>query len=543
MVSLSITVIYYTTKEISRYRWYLINSLIWSVLFDAIATLIGIVPLFPLPCYYGIHIVGSAGEGIQITFFFSAVVVLIGKGYSIILQLEYRYQQAQPSISIYRWVYDKFLFGSNEFILKGFVFAVSVEVETIPIIISFPDQSQQRTYLSSIDNVVAKVIDEHPNLICVAPDTSVIKLVLLPVLVLSLIPVFGILFLVITYFTVTLRTLSIKTYRLQMMLLLSVVAQFLTFLIFMIIPDSTREVSKYRWYLINSLIWSLFFDTMATFIGVVALFPVPCYFGINAAGKLSKNQQAFYFFVGVFSLIGKSSALVMQLEYRYQQSLGSTSTYRFYCNLYITGKMEFLFRAAVQLAFSVVILTPFVIFFPNQEEQLNMIASLDSVLANIVDTQPGVICFAAGTDVTLVFITPTVIIAILPFIGLSILGVSYSSIKQQHHAKKTFRLQMMLMNSLFVQFVVAIMFMIVPGLFFLGAPILGLRNMPRVIVYTFFPFLTHTSIDCLMILYFIRPYRQLLVRSFRTFRITTSFSHESVVPVRTTNVVHLTRIP
>lgn len=87
-------------------------------------------------------------------------------------------------------------------------------------------------------------------------------------------------------------------------------------------------MSHYRWYLIHELIWSLFFDSMGSLIGAVTLFPLPCYFGVNAANHFTGSYQIVYFFVGVNSLVGKSLALIIQFQYRFQRTLPPDSFLR-----------------------------------------------------------------------------------------------------------------------------------------------------------------------------------------------------------------------
>ncbi|CAD5210775.1 unnamed protein product [Bursaphelenchus xylophilus] len=172
-----------------------------------------------------------------------------------------------------------------------------------------------------------------------------------------------------------------------------------------VILTTSQGVSQYRWYLLHGLIWSLLFDTMGTLIGAVVLFPLPCYFGVNAASNIAGHTQAVYFFVGVATLVGKIFALIFQFEYRYYQAQSSSSKYRVMCS-YVSGNMELALRAGILVFMIILILLPFALFFPDQDEQRAQLAYLDPVVAQVIKEHPDLLCFSTGTDATKVIIIP-----------------------------------------------------------------------------------------------------------------------------------------
>lgn len=60
---------------------------------------------------------------------------------------------------------------------------------------------------------------------------------------------------------------------------------------------------------------SLAFDVMCAF-GAVILLPVPCYYGTSIASNFSGIHQKIYFFIGVYTAIGKGMAYFYQFIFR-----------------------------------------------------------------------------------------------------------------------------------------------------------------------------------------------------------------------------------
>ncbi|CAD5207542.1 unnamed protein product [Bursaphelenchus okinawaensis] len=288
----------------------------------------------------------------------------------------------------------------------------------------------------------------------------------------------------------------------------------------------TRAITRYRWYLIHELLWSLFFDGMGSLIGAVTLFPLPCYYGVNLSSTFTGTQQTVYFFIGINSLVGKAFSLIYQLEYRLVQTLPSDNTFRV-LSTSLYGRKELVVRPLIMVACSVLLFTPFVLSFPDQKQQRDYLSSLDPVVAQIFIDHPSVICFARGTEVTKVLLIAFIAVSLLPLLGVFAFWVMYRAIQRSRNSANTYRLQMMLFWSLMAQEGSVMMLMVFPGMVYLGGSIFGLRNMPTISVVCFFFFLIHTPIDCLMILYFIKPYRQFLYNHIPFLRNYTTSAYEN----------------
>ncbi|CAD5221531.1 unnamed protein product [Bursaphelenchus okinawaensis] len=245
---------------------------------------------------------------------------------------------------------------------------------------------------------------------------------------------------------------------------------------------------------------------MGTLISPIALFPYPCYYGVNIAGTLSLESQKAYFLIGIASISGKCCALGLQVERRIYHTFSVDSRYKIFCSR-LKSWTELPIRAGILLAFVMLVLGPFVLSMPDQEQARRDLSSTDSVAKSIMSTYPGLICFSSVGDVTQTLILPFLILIALPFVGCGILYSLFQALALNVLSTKTLKLQLMLYWALAMQVLGIVAFVILPGAFYVGGPMVGMRGMPKITMYCFYFFSLHTGVDCLMVLYFIRPYR------------------------------------
>lgn len=148
---------------------------------------------------------------------------------------------------------------------------------------------------------------------------------------------------------------------------------------------------------------------------------------------------------------------------------------------------------------------------PDQNERREHLSCLDPVVANIFNKYPTTFCFAQGTSILPALFFPNLFIIVLPLAGYSGLGIMYYTIKHSQMSPSTVRLQLMFLRSLIYQTICLAIFLVIPGALCLVGTPFGLRNNPRISVYSFFLFLMHTPIDCVLILYSIKPYRHFIM--------------------------------
>ncbi|CAD5235178.1 unnamed protein product [Bursaphelenchus xylophilus] len=279
-----------------------------------------------------------------------------------------------------------------------------------------------------------------------------------------------------------------------------------------IFMTSAKGLSKYKWYLVHGLVWGICFDAMAGLIGAVTLFPIPCYYGINVSASIGGKLQMVYFFVGVNCAMGKAYATLIQFEYRFQQALPLDSWYRTRLG-FLHGKYELTICVVFYCFILLTLYTPWIAYFPNQEDQRSFLSNMDPVVAMVYTRHPNTICFASGLSNLAVNIFAFWMF-FYAFSEMTLLVFIHLSIHRQKLKAQTYRLQIMLFWSLTAQMAAFITFFVAPGILFLAGGSCGIRNMPRITVYCFFFFVTHTTVDSFLILYFIKPYRQAVFHVF-----------------------------
>ncbi|CAD5210785.1 unnamed protein product [Bursaphelenchus xylophilus] len=105
------------------------------------------------------------------------------------------------------------------------------------------------------------------------------------------------------------------------------------FTILVMLFTSNSVINVYRLLLINELLWSLLLDIMASLIGAVSLFPLPCYYGVNVTSALSHTQQLTYFVIGIGVYAMKDCSIFYQFEYILVKSLAMDSKTRAFLGL------------------------------------------------------------------------------------------------------------------------------------------------------------------------------------------------------------------
>ncbi|CAD5210783.1 unnamed protein product [Bursaphelenchus xylophilus] len=107
------------------------------------------------------------------------------------------------------------------------------------------------------------------------------------------------------------------------------------------------------------------------------------------------------------------------------------------------------------------ILTPIILFLPDQDAQREFIASLDPYVAQLFVQHPDMVCFTTGTNPRKSLIVGFLAISVAPFIGVFFLTVMRSSMRRQSWSANTRRLQMMLFRSLVFQLIAFTLFMVI----------------------------------------------------------------------------------
>ncbi|CAD5235176.1 unnamed protein product [Bursaphelenchus xylophilus] len=169
---------------------------------------------------------------------------------------------------------------------------------------------------------------------------------------------------------------------------------------------------------------------------------------------------------------------------------------------------------------------------------------MDPVLAQIYREHPNTACFSGGVDSLIVTIATCYIFVAVAF-GAFFLGFIYITINRSKFTANTYRLQMMLFWSLIAQMAAFVVFMLIPGTVYLGGATLKFRNLPKISVICFFFFVSHTTVDSLMVLFFIKPYRRAVFYNVKRIFASSQFVDRTSMSVSEREIVKentLTRV-
>uniref|UniRef100_A0A1I7S6U5 G protein-coupled receptor n=1 Tax=Bursaphelenchus xylophilus TaxID=6326 RepID=A0A1I7S6U5_BURXY len=184
-----------------------------------------------------------------------------------------------------------------------------------------------------------------------------------------------------------------------------------------------------------------------------------------------------------------------------------------------------------------VFLLPSYFSIPDQAEERLLLISADPQLADAFRRFPQSFCFAHGTTLSTSLTTLIIVVIGVPVFGAFMLFAIYHQIKSSNWSQKAVRLHMMLLLSLVAQAVAITIFLLIPVYTVMISPFFGVRNMPRISVYCSMFVLGHTFVDCLIVLWFVKPYRMACFRLLNGRKIRGEESsensrHNTIIPQR-----------
>ncbi|CAD5235262.1 unnamed protein product [Bursaphelenchus xylophilus] len=282
------------------------------------------------------------------------------------------------------------------------------------------------------------------------------------------------------------------------------------------LKSSTRAMKTYRYYLLNELCWSLLCDLSISIACPISLFPIPCGYAVGWITNFPGNISAAYMFMGLIIGVGRASALTFQFLYRFFSALPPGSMIS--CGIERLQPYQVILIFVGQQAFAVIVATiPFYSSWPDQDEQKKLLFENMPFARPILKNHGNIVCVNGGTRLKyepsniVTFIIVLVLLAMGALFGVILM---YSFLRRANLSPATFKLQMMLFWSLVAQFLAVFALMVVPAVIWTISPVFGILNGPIVSMFFFSVLLTHTTVDCAMILYFIKPYRRFLKGAF-----------------------------
>ncbi|KAE9550898.1 hypothetical protein FO519_005901 [Halicephalobus sp. NKZ332] len=133
------------SKEIGEYKYFIVNQLVWSYLFDVLLGIWKPVPLWPFYMGFGIGFFRSWKGIWAVLPFYATITVGIGMGVSIFMSFIHRYIYISP-ISWFAKLHERFSF---KLFFYGFTF-ISIESGVmIPVFLLYVDREVLRESITS----------------------------------------------------------------------------------------------------------------------------------------------------------------------------------------------------------------------------------------------------------------------------------------------------------------------------------------------------------------------------------------------------------
>ncbi|CAD5207957.1 unnamed protein product [Bursaphelenchus xylophilus] len=559
------------TINVKLYHYYLLSAITWSTISDSLWSAVGVIEILPLPCLT-FYAFGAAITQNEKAFF--GIVAFFTTGRMVIVGFELFYRISQ-SLHPQSRLYKPMKLMTTDHPVIGFCgsLAVIYAMIWVPMLINFPEQAAQRQLLIMTDPEIEPLLQRMPHILCFAPGTETGPALLSIAILLVFTASFTIYMLFFTHHQIKCSKRPEKTKLLHLMLLKSFAAQVLVLITVLCLPlqimfvlpyflptplpkamllypdelpppeiealyrlacrlvfvftsavvavtlvvmtqASVRSIKTYHYYMLTEVICSYICDLILTAAALITLQPLPCVSFIGVLGPYADVYPKSVASLAMFIVSMRCVAVWLQGVYRIGQSVPPyTIFYQITHNLlHDYAVLNFLLLTMVGYAG---VWGPMWLSFPDQQRQRSILLSIDPSFSAILQRFPHTVCFAYGpaTGNSLWFVTLFVIA--VPASGISILvWVSWLT-KRSSQPEKTIKLHTMLLRSLLVQITVLLVFLCLPAYALLFFPAIGMRAAPKLSMCCAAVCFLETNIECVMTLYFVKPYRVCCARLFR----------------------------
>ncbi|CAD5207955.1 unnamed protein product [Bursaphelenchus xylophilus] len=278
--------------------------------------------------------------------------------------------------------------------------------------------------------------------------------------------------------------------------------------------SSTQSMRVYHYYLVNEIVWSYLCDAICSGSALIAMQPLPCLAFLGGLSPFASSQPRVIAAVAIFIISGRSAAICLQCFYRVFQSVPpQMSAYRVLYRLF-NDYVVLAFLVFTMIVFAT-LWVPMSIFFPDQDQQKQLLLDTDPTLQTIYTRLPHIICFAGGTRIGGSLTMAIALLILIPAIGIFMVYLLYRQLKRSKRPEKTIHLHLMLLRSLAIQAFVLFMFIVVPAYILILLPMFGMRSAPKLSMCCAVVYFLETNMECLMLLWCVKPYREGCLRVFR----------------------------
>ncbi|KAI6234799.1 hypothetical protein M3Y99_00770200 [Aphelenchoides fujianensis] len=272
---------------------------------------------------------------------------------------------------------------------------------------------------------------------------------------------------------------------------------------------SPKGMGVYRWFLLNEVVWNLFFDLLLYSWKMVPLFPALCVYSSSfLLGEYSVLWSRIALFLMAFSCVGKSVGIMAGVLYRHMHATPpNTRLFQLYIKSTPWNQIwTFLVLEAI--------VTPAFFYTDGQERAiLQKISSESEVMRAVFALQPSTLCLTADRPPVTIFV-----FALVPCLAITLLisVLLFRTHRNLREHKRTFRvndqkLEYRLLVACEYHLLGSCLFLLLPLLVILAAAFFGIPRSNHAACVAASVASVHSMVDCFILIRCIRPYRHNLL--------------------------------
>ncbi|KAI6212852.1 hypothetical protein M3Y94_00078100 [Aphelenchoides besseyi] len=297
-------------------------------------------------------------------------------------------------------------------------------------------------------------------------------------------------------------------------------------MIFFIFKRS-KQMKKYRFYLLNTIIWCYIYHLIVFINHANILFPSPCIMFHSILG-LSQTATVVMFYLAFFAIVNLDLSIVWSLFYRFSQAYPGRLD-----RFFEKSKSIYLVYAIVHFFVYVTVLSPMMIGqrWDWNETRVQFLKG-NPDLAAYVDSP--MICFQNEENFRRFELYLAIMFLVFFFIGNILHGLLIhlsQNARRNSLVSSTYRLHMMLLKAFSVQLIIGYALLLLPVVIqgFLIYNEVANTGKTSTIILALISF--HGTIDDLTMIYYIKPWRETVL----------SWIKRSNHVNATTNPIYITR--
>uniref|UniRef100_A0A7E4VCP9 Serpentine Receptor, class H n=1 Tax=Panagrellus redivivus TaxID=6233 RepID=A0A7E4VCP9_PANRE len=304
------------------------------------------------------------------------------------------------------------------------------------------------------------------------------------------------------------------------------------FMLHMIITKSSKEMSDYKWYLVHQLTWSYIFDV---YLGLWKPVPLwPFYIGYSAGifSNVTANLVTLQLVILMLIIVGMGLSIYASVVHRYVQASPFSTFYTYYSVL----RYRVAFMVILYATVALILCIPVIVTIPSQGELKSALTTNYEIMEALFELHPSIFGYdTAIQKLSVVYIFVEVLLFVGVILSIILLYLNFLRILRKNRpnlSEATYKMQIMLFRTLFIQLGSAVVLLILPIMLALILTMSGWKQVSSFSLIAISFTGLHAATDFFITTYFIKSYREhvksLVFKLLRKFGIKISLEQTSV---------------